>query len=161
MTTPIIPIASLIYRGFQLAQICAVCIFSVGCRTEQVARKQAFIDCISEVEMLGEHGKPVPWESVREVLERRTSDFHQIDGGSDMGIDYREYEMTISGDDYWIDMTGQGRGPSMGGWLEVHTLIVRKGLASDQGEVVADLDFREQIKKPNKSEMATPRKPSD
>ena len=122
---------------------CAALCFVGACTSKEVTAQQGLADCVTELEAQGRQGIPVSWDSVLTILQRRASEFREIDGGSNMGITFYEYELTIAGQDYWVDMSGQPSGPEFGALLEIHTLTFRRGLAAAEGEVVAELDFRD------------------
>jgi hypothetical protein len=129
--------------GLWLALSCLACFAVLACKSAPEATHQDFSDCITELDALGGHGRTVSWESVVDVLKRHTSEFREIDGGTEAGVTYYEYEMKISGDDYWVNMGGQHRGPAIGGWLEISMVTFREGLAAKRGKVVAEVEFRD------------------
>ena len=131
------------HHGLRLALSCLSCFAVFACKNAQEATHQDFNNCITELEALGGHGKTVSWESVVEVLKRHASEFREIDGGTESGVTFNEYEVNISGDDYWVDMSGQHRGAGIGGWLEISTVTFREELVSNRGKLLAKVDFKD------------------
>lgn len=125
--------------GLRLTLSCLSCLAVLACKSAQEATNQDVRDCINELETLGGNGKTASWESVVEVLKRHASEFREVDGGTEAGVTYYEYEVKISGSDYWVDMGGQNRGAGISDGLEISTVTFRGG--ANRESDVAELDF--------------------